>query len=533
MSSLRRLARDETGQSLPIVLVLVLVLFLLGSALATHASVALRTTSANEGEAGDLYAGDAGVELGIWWHRQGLAGNPPALAINGVSVTSTVTTTGATGGGGAGWRQSGFTPQSTSATTAAGPAAYNARWSTPPTLPQGAVVASPTVASDGYVYAGATNGLYAYAPDGAVAWSFLSASQAPAVGAFIGSPAILTTGGGAKMIVAATDGGAGTASTVFGLSENASRNGVTIAWSYSLGNGAGIGFVAGAKLNLAGTRAYLAAQNAALYAFDTGASGAASPLWTAATGGPATVPATLNASEDRVYAATSTGLVRAYDAVTGAQRWSRTVAAGYALTGPAFATVGTRDHVYVATGADRTLRAIRDVGNSSTQDWSLALGADARSGLALRAVAGSQYIFAATDGGTLWKVVDQTNTAAVTWSYAPTAAVIRSDLALDASGATYLGDGNGTLFRIADGGASASTAWSRAVGLGAIGSGVVIGTDSDLYLVTASGRLAAVGPAPSGGTMTVAASAGAATVTATYPDSRAAAPVLSTWTTTR
>ena len=68
---MRRLHRDERGQSLAIVLALITVLFLMGTALAAHISVALRTTVANEAQAGDLHAADAGAELGMWWQRNG------------------------------------------------------------------------------------------------------------------------------------------------------------------------------------------------------------------------------------------------------------------------------------------------------------------------------------------------------------------------------------------------------------------------------------------------------------------------------
>jgi hypothetical protein len=88
--SLVRFHRDQGGQSLVVVLALITFIFLMGSALALHASVALRTTAANEAQAGDLHAADLGAELGIWWQRNGLAGNPPATSANGLSVTATV-----------------------------------------------------------------------------------------------------------------------------------------------------------------------------------------------------------------------------------------------------------------------------------------------------------------------------------------------------------------------------------------------------------------------------------------------------------
>jgi hypothetical protein len=87
---MRRLHADERGQSLVIVLSLITILFLLGSALAAHTSVALRTTVANEAQAGDLRAADAGAELGMWWQRSGNAGNPPAITMNGLTVDTTV-----------------------------------------------------------------------------------------------------------------------------------------------------------------------------------------------------------------------------------------------------------------------------------------------------------------------------------------------------------------------------------------------------------------------------------------------------------
>ncbi|MEO8437108.1 MAG: hypothetical protein ABI562_01525 [Chloroflexota bacterium] len=87
-----RLHRDERGQSLPIILSLITVLFLVGTAIAAHISVALQATVANETQAGDLHAADAGAELGMWWQRNGNAGSPPAITINGLTVTTTVST---------------------------------------------------------------------------------------------------------------------------------------------------------------------------------------------------------------------------------------------------------------------------------------------------------------------------------------------------------------------------------------------------------------------------------------------------------
>jgi Tfp pilus assembly protein PilX len=95
---MRRLHRDQRGQSLVIVLSLITLLFLLGSSLAVHSSVALRATRASEGQGDDFYAADAATELGIWWQRNGMAGNPPAQTINGVTTSTTITTAG--GGGG-------------------------------------------------------------------------------------------------------------------------------------------------------------------------------------------------------------------------------------------------------------------------------------------------------------------------------------------------------------------------------------------------------------------------------------------------
>jgi hypothetical protein len=90
--------RGERGQSLVIVLSLITLFFLLGSALAVHASVALRATRASAGEGNDFYAADAATELGIWWQRNGRAGNPPAQTINGITTSTTVTTQAGAGG---------------------------------------------------------------------------------------------------------------------------------------------------------------------------------------------------------------------------------------------------------------------------------------------------------------------------------------------------------------------------------------------------------------------------------------------------
>src|SRR6266550_7513895 len=94
----QRIYRDDRGQSLVIVLPLITLLFLLGSSLAVHADVALRSTRTSAGQGNDFYAADAATELGIWWQRNGKAGNPPAQTINGITTSTTITTAG--GGGG-------------------------------------------------------------------------------------------------------------------------------------------------------------------------------------------------------------------------------------------------------------------------------------------------------------------------------------------------------------------------------------------------------------------------------------------------
>ena len=93
-----RLNRDQRGQSLVIVLSLITLLFLLGSSLAVHASVALRTTRTSDRQGDEFYAADAATELGIWWQRNGKAGNPPAQTINGVPTSTTVTSVPGAGG---------------------------------------------------------------------------------------------------------------------------------------------------------------------------------------------------------------------------------------------------------------------------------------------------------------------------------------------------------------------------------------------------------------------------------------------------
>jgi hypothetical protein len=531
MRILRRAHHDEAGQALVIVLSLIMFLFLLGSALATQASTALRASAAGDSEANALHAADAGAELGIWWQRQGNAGNPPSITVNGLTVTTTVSSTTAAVSG-AGWEQWGFSGTSLGASSEPGPAAASSRWSPLPTVSQGATVASPSVADDGYVYVGGSNGLYAYATDGSLAWSFLSASQSPALGAFIGSPAIVTTGAGAKMIVAATDGTATTASRVVGLTENGTKTGASLTWSYSLGLGAGIGFVGGPKVNTAGTRAYLAARNSNVYAFATTGSGVIAPLWSAATGGAVTTPVGLNTAQDRVYVATSTGILRAYNATTGAQFWTRIVSAGDVLTAPIFATVAARDHIYTANGAASKLEATLDNGASGTQDWISPLGANAFSVPTVLVSGGQTFVYVADDAGVIHKIEDTGNGRTVRWIYTPIASGIRSSLVLDSGGAIYAGNEAGTLMRIADGGATGSTAWTSTLGLGAVRSGLAIGVDNDLYAMSTGDRLLAAGPAPAAGTVTVTATAGPATVTTTYTNAGAGAPTLSTWTTT-
>lgn len=92
---MRRFHRDERGQSLAIVLALITVLFLMGTAVAAHISVALKTTVHNETQAGDLNAADAGAELGMWWQRNGNLPAPvPDINVNGLTVKTTAVVTG-------------------------------------------------------------------------------------------------------------------------------------------------------------------------------------------------------------------------------------------------------------------------------------------------------------------------------------------------------------------------------------------------------------------------------------------------------
>src|SRR5438552_4361323 len=96
--TVRHIHRNEVGQSLVIVLSLITLLFLLGSSLAVHASVALRTTRTSAGQGDEFYAADAATELGVWWQRNGKAGNPPVQTINGITTSTTITSTPGAGG---------------------------------------------------------------------------------------------------------------------------------------------------------------------------------------------------------------------------------------------------------------------------------------------------------------------------------------------------------------------------------------------------------------------------------------------------
>src|SRR2546423_14646449 len=95
-----RVRAGERGQSLVIVLSLITLMFLLGSAVAVHSSVVLRATQTSESQGDDFYAADAATELGIWWQRNkgNAAGDPPAQTINGVTASAHITNTPCAGG---------------------------------------------------------------------------------------------------------------------------------------------------------------------------------------------------------------------------------------------------------------------------------------------------------------------------------------------------------------------------------------------------------------------------------------------------
>ena len=119
-SRIEGLHQAESGQALVIVLGLITFLFLTGTALAAQASVALRAGASNVGEAALLHAADAGGELGIWWQRNGKAGNPPQITINGLAVSTTVSTAAGGAGTGAAWKQWGFGPSGSGTSTSTG-----------------------------------------------------------------------------------------------------------------------------------------------------------------------------------------------------------------------------------------------------------------------------------------------------------------------------------------------------------------------------------------------------------------------------
>jgi hypothetical protein len=89
----------EAGQALPIVLGIITFVFLIGTAIATQASAALRVTAANRTEAMALAAADAAAELAIWWWMNGKTGAVPATTINGLTATGTIASVAVTGGG--------------------------------------------------------------------------------------------------------------------------------------------------------------------------------------------------------------------------------------------------------------------------------------------------------------------------------------------------------------------------------------------------------------------------------------------------
>jgi outer membrane protein assembly factor BamB len=525
-----RLHADQSGQALPIVLALITVIFLLGSSLAGHVSVALRAATRSMAHAGSVYAAEGAAELAVWWQRNGRSGNPPSITLNGVAATATITFTGVAING-SGWPQWAFDSNSSSRSTQSGPASYGQRFAAPNLGSQAADQSSPVVGPDGFVYvgsSGASPGLYAYKPDGTLAYSWSTGSSAIKVS---GTPALLATSGGARMIVVATNATtAGTASTIHGLTESAAQNGVSVSWSFSPGIGTGLGFLAGAKLNAAGTRAYIGAQNRIVYAFDTSSTGTATPLWTRTLGASVGVPVALNGDGSRLYAASTGRTLYALSTTDGSQKWSVTVPGGSStLAAPVFAQVGGRDHIYLVTGQDKNLRAYADTGVAQVLDWTVDFTRAGSNGNKRAnsppALSASGTMYVGLDNGEVWKVEDQ---GIAVCSAAACASgsqwLLTLSGALDAApargsdGAIYFGNTAGSLYRVIDNGLSGSSSWSQALGLGAMAAntGLAIGNSSDLYGFTASGRLFAVGGTYSGPACSIVASAGGSTVSGSY-----------------
>jgi len=337
------------------------------------------------------------------------------------------------------------------------------------------------------------------------------------------------------MIVAATNGtgtsSTGTYSVVYGLTENANHTGVSVTWSYAgVGRGNAKGFIASPKLNGAGTRAYIGAQNGTLYAFDTSASGSATPLWTAAVGGAVSAPVGLNAANDRVYAVSGTD-IKAFDA-SGNPQWTFTSTGNATLSGPVYQVAGSRNHVYVLTGGDHRIRAIHDGGATATQDWNVDLGSQTWSAPAVAVVGTQVRVYLGDNAGDLSKFIDNGTAVTASWSQVAVGSAIQSGLAIDNNGTIFYGTAGGHLVRLTDIDSNAtSLVWS--VGLGAISSGLAIGPDGDLYAMTGNGRLLAIGASLVPSTVTVTAVAGQNSVTLAYPYVGSGSPTLSSWTTAR
>jgi hypothetical protein len=530
--SVRLAPDDESGQALPVVLVLITVIFLLGTSLAGKVSVALRATSGNVAGASSVYAADGAAELAIWWQRQGRPGNPPSITLNGVTASAMISVAGGTPSG-SGWPQIAFDANSSASSGQAGPATYSQRFSAPNLGPQATAFSSPVVGRDGYLYVGSSGsspGLYAYRPDGTLAYSWSTGDTAIQVS---GTPALLTTSGGARMIVVATNATtSATASTIYGLTENSGQTAVSVTWSYSVGTGAGRGFLAGVKLNSSGSRAYVGAQNGIVYAFDTGATGTVIPLWTTTLGAWTSVatPVVLNGNGSRLYAVTTGNDLYALSTTSGAQQWSVAIHGGQVtLTTPVFRSVNGRDHIYLVTGGDRQLRTYADLGSSPTVDWTISFnkGGSGSSSYAYGppALGASGQLYVGLDNGEIWKIEDQGTTvcspescpSGSEWVLSLSGS-LRAGPARGNDGALYFGNTAGSLYRVLDNGSNGSSSWSQALGLGAIaaGSDLAIGNDTDLYGFTSSGRLFAVGPAFTSGSCTITASAGGSSITTGY-----------------
>lgn len=320
------------------------------------------------------------------------------------------------------------------------------------------VKSSPTIGTDGTIYVGGDNMLYAVRPDGVLKWKFETGDLIGFSSAAIAADGSIYIGSFDGDLYAITDAGQGVVSekwafqtgdfidsspaigldgTIYVGSGDDSLYAVnpdgTLKWKFATGDSIENG--CSPAISADGT-VYIGSFDGNLYALTDGGQGLVTKKWAFPTGGNVYSSPTIGA-DGTVYIGSFNGNLYAVNP-DGRLKWEFTTGASV-FSSPAIGVDGT---IYFGSN-DENLYALIDTGTKATEKWAFRVGAE----FSGPAISGDGTVFVASENANVYAITDNGASATQKWVFATGASVFSSP-AIGADGTIYFGSDDDNLYAV-------------------------------------------------------------------------------------